>query len=71
MSISNELHNGIIHLFRNGVFIKEVPFWVLDDGIITTDGKYECIGDFDDWGSFLIYLNDYYQAEIRIVAVND
>lgn len=72
MSISNELHHGLIHLVRNGNIVHKVRFFIPDGVIISAfDERLISIGEFKDWGSFMIFLNDNFQAEIRIVAVND
>ena len=72
MSISNELHHGLIELTRNGTIVHKVRFFVHNDSTITAfDDRMLSLGRFEDWGSFMIFLNDNFQAEIRIVAVND
>ena len=72
MSISNELHHGLIELTRNGTIVHKVRFFVHNDSTITAfDDRMLSLGLFKDWGSFMIYLNNNFQAEIRIVAVND
>ena len=72
MSISNELHHGLIELTRNGTIVHKVRFFVYNDATITAfDDRMLSLGLFKDWGSFMIYLNNQFQAEIRIVAVND
>ena len=69
MSISNELHHGLIELSRN---VRRVRFYVHDDATITAfDDRLTSLGGFADWGSFMIYLNNRFDAKIRIVAVND
>lgn len=35
MSISNELHHGLIELSRNGTVVRRVRFYVHDDTSIT------------------------------------
>ena len=72
MSISNELNHGLIELRRNGTVVHKVRFFVHNDATITAfDDRLLSLGLFKDWGSFMIYLNDQFQADIRIVAVND
>ena len=72
MSISNELHHGLIELSRNGSIAHKVRFFVHNDSTITAfDDRMLSLGRFEDWGSFMIYLNNNFQAQIRIVAVND
>ena len=72
MSISNELHHGLIELSRNGTIVHKVRFFVHNDSTITAfDDRMLSLGRFEDWGSFMIFLNNNFQAEIRIVAVND
>ena len=72
MSISNELHHGLIELTRNGTIVHKVRFFVHNDSTITAfDDRMLSLGLFKEWGSFMIYLNNNFQAEIRIVAVND
>ena len=72
MSISNELHHGLIELSRNGSIVHKVRFFVHNDSTITAfDDRMLSLGLFKEWGSFMIYLNNNFQAEIRIVAVND
>ena len=72
MSISNELHHGLIELSRNGTIVHKVRFFVHNDSTITAfDDRMLSLGLFKEWGSFMIYLNNNFQAEIRIVAVND
>ena len=72
MSISNELHHGLIELSRNGTIVHKVRFFVYSDSsIIAFDDRLLALGKFDEWGSFMIYLNNQFQADIRIVAVND
>ena len=72
MSISNELNHGLIELRRNGTVVHKVRFFVHNDASITAfDDRMLSLGLFKDWGSFMIYLNDQFQADIRIVAVND
>ena len=72
MSKSNALHHGLIHLLRNGSVVHKVRFFVHVDRTITAfDDRLLNLGEFKDWASFLIYLNDNFQAEIHIVAVND
>ena len=72
MSISNELHHGLIELSRNGTIVHKVRFFVHNDATITAfDDRMLSLGLFKEWGSFMIYLNNNFQAEIRIVAVND
>ena len=72
MSISNELHHGLIELTRNGTIVHKVRFFVHNDSTITAfDDRMLSLGRFEDWGSFMIFLNNNFQAEIRIVAVND
>ena len=72
MSISNELHHGLIELSRNGTIVHKVRFFVHNDSTITAfDDRMLSLGLFKEWGSFMIYLNNQFQAEIRIVAVND
>ena len=72
MSISNELNHGLIELRRNGTVVHKVRFFVHNDATITAfDDHLLSLGLFKDWGSFMIYLNDQFQADIRIVAVND
>lgn len=72
MSISNELNHGLIELRRNGTVVHKVRFFVHNDASITAfDDRLLSLGLFKDWGSFMIYLNDQFQADIRIVAVND
>ena len=72
MSISNELHHGLIELSRNGSVVHKVRFFVHNDATITAfDDRMLSLGLFKEWGSFMIYLNNNFQAEIRIVAVND
>ena len=72
MSISNELHHGLIELTRNGTIVHKVRFFVHNDATITAfDDRMLSLGLFKEWGSFMIYLNNNFQAEIRIVAVND
>ena len=72
MSNSNELNHGLIELTRNGTIVHKVRFFVHNDATITAfDDRMLSLGLFEDWGSFMIYLNNQFQAEIRIVAVND
>ena len=72
MSISNELHHGLIELSRNGTIVQKVRFYVHDDATITAfDDRMLSLGRFEEWGSFMIYLNNQFDADIRIVAVND
>ena len=72
MSIPNELNHGLIELRRNGTVVHKVRFFVHNDASITAfDDRLLSLGRFEDWGSFMIYLNDQFQADIRIVAVND
>ena len=72
MSISNELHHGLIELTRNGMIVHKVRFFVHNDATITAfDDRMLSLGRFEDWGSFMIFLNNNFQADIRIVAVND
>ena len=72
MSISNELHHGLIELRRDGTIVHKVRFFVHNDATITAfDDRLLARGKFDEWGSFMIYLNNQFQADIRIVAVND
>ena len=72
MSISNELHHGLIELTRNGTIVHKVRFFVHNDATITAfDDRMLSLGRFEDWGSFMIFLNNNFQADIRIVAVND
>ena len=72
MSISNELHHGLIELIRNGSVVHKVRFFVHNDATITAfDDRMLSLGRFEDWGSFMIFLNNNFQADIRIVAVND
>ena len=72
MSISNELNHGLIELRRNGTVVHKVRFFVHNDATITAfDDRLLSLGLFKDWGSFMIYLNEQFQADIRIVAVND
>ena len=72
MSNSNELHHGLIELSRNGTIVHKVRFFVHNDSTITAfDDRMLSLGLFKEWGSFMIYLNNNFQAEIRIVAVND
>ena len=72
MTISNELYHGLIELSRNGSIVHKVRFFVHNDATITAfDERLLSLGRFEDWGSFMIYLNDNFQAVIRIVAVND
>lgn len=69
---NNELHHGLIELSRNGTIVQKVRFYVHDDATITAfDERLLSLGRFEDWGSFLIYLNNQFDADIRIVAVND
>ena len=72
MTNSNELHHGLIELTRNGTIVHKVRFFVHNDATITAfDDRMLSLGLFKEWGSFMIYLNNQFQAEIRIVAVND
>ena len=72
MSNSNELNHGLIELRRDGTIVHKVRFFVHNDASITAfDDRMLSLGLFEDWGSFMIFLNDNFQAEIRIVAVND
>ena len=72
MSNSNELNHGLIELRRDGTIVHKVRFFVHNDATITAfDDRMLSLGLFEDWGSFIIYLNNQFQAEIRIVAVND
>ena len=72
MSISNELNHGLIELRRDGTIVHKVRFFVHNDATITAfDDRMLSLGLFKEWGSFMIYLNNNFQAEIRIVAVND
>ena len=72
MSISNELNHGLIELRRDGTIVHKVRFFVHNDATITAfDDRMLSLGLFEDWGSFMIYLNNQFDAEIRIVAVND
>ena len=72
MSISNELNHGLIELRRDGTIVHKVRFFVHNDSTITAfDDRMLSLGLFKEWGSFMIYLNNNFQAEIRIVAVND
>ena len=72
MSNSNELNHGLIELRRDGIIVHKVRFFVHNDATITAfDDRMLSLGLFEDWGSFMIFLNDNFQAEIRIVAVND
>lgn len=72
MSISNELHHGLIELSRNGTVVRRVRFYIHNDATITAfDDRLLSLGRFEEWGSFMIYLNNQFDAQIRIVAVND
>ena len=72
MSISNELNHGLIELRRNGTVVHKVRFFVHNDASITAfDERLLSLGRFEEWGSFMIYLNNQFQADIRIVAVDD
>ena len=72
MSNSNELNHGLIELRRDGTIVHKVRFFVHNDATITAfDDRMLSLGLFKEWGSFMIYLNNQFQAEIRIVAVND
>ena len=72
MSISNELNHGLIELRRNGTVVHKVRFFVHNDASITAfDERLLSLGSFEEWGVFMVYLNYLFQAEIRIVAVND
>ena len=72
MTNSNELHHGLIELTRNGTIVHKVRFFVHNDATTTAfDDRMLSLGLFKEWGSFMIYLNNQFQAEIRIVAVND
>ena len=69
---NNELHHGLIELSRNGTIVRRVRFYVHNDSTITAfDDRLLSLGLFEDWGSFMIYLNNQFDAQIRIVAVND
>ena len=72
MAKSNALHHGLIHLYRNGNLVHKIRFFVHIDGTISGfDDRMLSLGTFEDWGSFMIALNDNFQAEIHIMAVND
>ena len=72
MTNSNELNHGLIELRRDGTIVHKVRFFVHNDATITAfDDRMLSLGLFKEWGSFMIYLNNQFQAEIRIVAVND
>ena len=72
MSNSNELNHGLIELRRDGTIVHKVRFFVHNDSTITAfDDRMLSLGLFKDWGSFMIYLNNQFDAQIRIVAVND
>ena len=72
MSNSNELNHGLIELRRDGTIVHKVRFFVHNDATITAfDDRMLSLGLFEDWGSFMIYLNNQFDAQIRIVAVND
>ena len=72
MTNSNELNHGLIELRRDGTIVHKVRFFVHNDSTITAfDDRMLSLGLFKEWGSFMIYLNNNFQAEIRIVAVND
>lgn len=69
---NNELHHGLIELYRNGTIVRRVRFYVHNDSSITAfDDRLLSLGRFEEWGSFMIYLNNQFDAQIRIVAVND
>ena len=69
---NNELHHGLIELSRNGTTVRRVRFYVHNNATITAfDDRLLSLGLFKEWGSFMIYLNNQFQADIRIVAVND
>ena len=72
MSNSNDLDHGLIQLIRNGNPVHKIRFFVHNDGTITAfDERLLSLGRFEDWRSFMIFLNDQFQAIIRIIAVND
>ena len=72
MSNSNELNHGLIELRRGGTIVHKVRFFVHNDATITAfDDRMLSLGLFKEWGSFMIYLNNQFDADIRIVAVND
>ena len=72
MSNSNELNHGLIELRRDGTIVHKVRFFVHNDATITAfDDRMLSLGLFKEWGSFMIYLNNQFDADIRIVAVND
>ena len=71
MTNSNELNHGLIELRRDGPIVHKVRFFVHNDATITAfDDRMLSLGLFKEWGSFMIYLNNQFHAEIRIVAVN-
>ena len=55
MSISNELHHGLIELYRNGTIARRVRFYVHNDATNTAfDDRLSSLGKVKEWGSFMI-----------------